>query len=68
LTPLIAQSIPELKDGVNCYIKDDDNEFAACCVNLMRDKMQREVIADAGYAVVKNHYSWEEKLQGYETL
>ena len=68
LTPLIAQSIPELTDGKNCYIKKDSREFADCCLKIMSDKDLRNKIAQQGNAMVHRYYSWHEKLKGYEVM
>lgn len=66
MTSLIAGAIPELQSGSNCMICDDNAAFASCCVNLMRDSSRRSAMARQGYEMVLRHYSWEEKLNGYE--
>ena len=68
MTPLIAHAIPELKDGENCFIKEDENDFGEKCVYLMQNDEIRSVISKNGYEMVKNQYSWNEKLNGYEII
>lgn len=66
MSSLIASAIPELKDGINCYIKDESEEFAEECIAVMKDEKLRASISKSGYEMVKQHYSWNEKLKGYE--
>ena len=68
MSSLIAGAIPELIDGENCYIKDDDDKFAEECITLLSDENVRSTISKKGYETVKNNYSWNEKLEGYEIL
>ena len=68
LSSLIAKSIPELKSGENCYIADDPFEFAKVCMNLISDKELRDRIAKKGFEMVKEHYSWHDKLMNYEII
>lgn len=68
LSSLIAKSIPELKSGENCYIADDPFEFAEVCMNLISDKELRDRIAKKGFEMVKEHYSWHDKLMNYEII
>ena len=65
LTPLIAQSIPELKDGENCYITGEKEIFADRCLSLMTNPTLRRQMALNGNAIVRAHYSWNQKLHGY---
>ena len=66
LTPLIAAPIPELKDGQNCFISKDTDEFASRCVMLMNDNQKRMEMGRQGREMVKQNYAWEMKLRGYE--
>lgn len=68
LTSLISHAIPELADGNNCFIRDGEQAFADACVKLMREPALRNDMGRKGYDMVVRHYSWEEKLKGYETL
>lgn len=65
---LIAQAIPELEDGRNCFIRDDNQAFADTCLRLMDDKNLRNEVGQEGYRMVKQHFSWEEKLKGFEKI
>ena len=68
LTSLIAKAIPELENGVNSVICDHPADIAEECVKLIEDKERRMSIAQKGYEMVCRHYSWQEKLSGYEML
>jgi glycosyltransferase involved in cell wall biosynthesis len=68
LTSLIAKAIQELHDGENCFIRDDNQSFADICIELLNNQQLRNTIKERGRKVVIEHYSWEEKLKGYEDL
>lgn len=68
LTSLISHAIPELTDEDNCLIRDGEQPFADACLRLMSDPSLRNSMAQQGYEMVKKHYSWEEKLRGFEQL
>ncbi len=68
LSPLIAKAIPELSDGENCFIKETNLDFANACIDVLQSEEKRAEIAKKGYELVKEHYSWNEKLAGYETI
>lgn len=68
LTSLIAKAIPELHDGENCFIRDDNQSFADICIELLDNQQLRSTMREQGCKVVIEHYSWEEKLRGYEQL
>lgn len=68
MTSLISKAIPELKDGENCLIRDDSRSFADGCIRLMKDAELRDAMAGQGYGMVRRHYSWNEKLGGFEVL
>lgn len=68
MTSLISRAIPELEDGVNCYIRDDAPSIADRCLLLMNNKDIRDTIGLEGYHMVKENYSWSEKLKGYERI
>ena len=68
LTSLISHAIPELADGNNCFIRDGEQAFADACLRLMREPALRNDIGRKGYDMVVRHYSWEEKLRGYELI
>lgn len=68
MTSLISKAIPELENGINCFIEDDNKKFADICIRLLNDSKLRNKIASAGYKVMKNNYSWSAILDGYENL
>lgn len=68
MSSLISHAIPQLNNGDNCFVCDDDEIFASRCIELMEKSELRNRIASAGYEMVKACYSWEEKLNGYEYL
>lgn len=68
LTSLIAKAIPELHDGENCFIRDDNQSFADICIELLDNQQLRSTIREQGRKAVIEHYSWEEKLRGYEQI
>ena len=68
LTSLIANAIPELHDGKNCFIRDDNQSFADICIELLDNGQLRDCIRENGHKTVLEHYSWEEKLRGYESI
>jgi glycosyltransferase involved in cell wall biosynthesis len=68
MSALISAAIPELSDGKNCIIKDSAAEIAESVVCLMSDETYRNSIAENGYRTVKENYSWNKKLDGYEEI
>lgn len=68
MTSLISKAIPELHDEENCFICDDSDSFADACIKLLSDTIERNKVAQAGYTLVKEKYSWNEKLKTYEQL
>ena len=66
MTSLISHAIPELKNGENCLISDGAENIAASCHKLITNREERNSIAIKGYNMVKDSYSWYEKLKGYE--
>ncbi len=68
MSALISAAIPELSDGKNCIIKDSAAEIAESLVHLMDDESYRSSIAENGYKTVKENYSWNKKLDGYENI
>lgn len=68
LTSLISKAIPELKDGGNCLVRDNAQQIADACIELMNNASLRSQLSAQGYEMVKNHYSWNEKLNNYEVI
>ena len=65
MTSLISKAIPELCDGENCFICDDDESFANRCIEMMKNPILRNKVGNNGFNMVKTNYSWNEKLRGY---
>ncbi len=68
MTSLISKAIPELADGKNCLIRDSAESMAETCIQLMQDAGFRSRVSLAGYETVKECYSWNERLEGYEGI
>ncbi len=68
LSDLLCPAIPQLQDGVNCAVAHTEEDFSAACIKLLQDKQYRNDMAKCGYDMVIRHYSWDEKLSGYESL
>ena len=68
MTSLVTAPIKELKNGENCLIADDAESFANSCLRLLNEPKLHNDISQKGYEMVKDHYSWESKLAGYEEL
>ena len=66
LTSLIAKAIPELHDGENCFIRDDNQSFADACISLIKDMNLRDRMKERGRKTVIERYSWHSKLYGYD--
>lgn len=66
LTSLIAQAIPELKNTENVMIANRPIEIANAILDLMANPDKRNAIGQAGYQIVKQHYTWEAKLINYD--
>lgn len=68
LTSLISKAIPELQDNENCLIRNEAGSMAEACLELMSHADKRNSIAQKGYEMVKESYSWQSKLNGYEII
>jgi len=66
LTSLISEGISELVPNENCIIADEKSDFANAVVSILKNKDMRNRIGRAGYDMVKNYYSWNKVLNGYE--
>lgn len=65
MSSLISHAIPELIDKENCFIEDDYEKFADACIRLIKERETRDIISRNGYEMIKNNYSWNEKLKGF---
>lgn len=68
MTSLISKAIPELKNNENCIIEDMAEKTAVAILEMMDNTQLREKLSLRGYETVKQNYSWNKKLEGYETL
>lgn len=68
LTSLVAQAIPEIVNNENAIIADNRKQFADACLHIMENAEQRNKLAENGYQMIQKHYSWFDRLAGYETL
>ena len=68
LSSVISQAIPELVSGENCFIADNDDDIVNACSQLISNPNLRGKLSLAGYSIVKENYSWNVKLEGYEKL
>ena len=68
LTPLISSAIKELEDGENCFIVDNDIDFAQKCIDIISNTTIRQKLSESGYKTVKDNYSWNKKLEDYEQI
>lgn len=51
--------------GENCLIQDEPATLADACLRIMNHPDLRQQLAINGYEMVKQHYSWKEKIYGY---
>ena len=66
MSRLISHAIPQLVDGQNCYICDDNINFADRCVSILLNEKLRHELSNNGSEMIKNYYSWDTTLAGYE--
>lgn len=68
LSELLCAAIPHLEDGENCAVASSEEDFSAKCVKILSDRDYRNDLARKGYEMVRRHYSWDDKLDGYEII
>lgn len=68
LTSLVAKAIPEIVNEENAIIADERKQFADACLRIMDNAELRKNIAENGYRMIQEHYSWFDRLAGYEVL
>ena len=61
-TTIGAEGLP-LTDGVNIVLADGENEFAKKVTELLRDDNKRNRIAEAGFRLVTEKYSWSKAAE-----
>lgn len=68
MTSLIATAIPETSHRSNCLIANTPEEFLHMGLSLSEDCSFRNLIAENGYKMVRDFYSWDTCLSGYEEI
>ncbi|HEY6172409.1 MAG TPA: glycosyltransferase, partial [Candidatus Kapabacteria bacterium] len=48
-----------LIDGVNCLVRNTDEEMASACAELLRDEEKRLRLTRAGRALIEERYTWD---------
>lgn len=59
VTTSIANASLSAKEGSEVLVGDSPQAFADHLIALLRDEAKRQALAQAGYAFVHSHYSWE---------
>ena len=68
MTSLISKAIKNIENGNNCFIADSSQDIADKCINLISNEDLRNAIAQEGFQLVDELYSWDKCLEGYEIL
>jgi len=68
MTSLISKAIKNIENGINCFIADSSKDIADKCINLISNEDLRNAIAQEGFQLVDELYSWDKCLEGYEIL
>lgn len=66
MSTLISHAIPQLEDGNNCFICDDNHSFAKRCIDIINNKTLRQELSENGARMIELFYSWRTTLAGYE--
>lgn len=66
LSSLISKGIPELKHGENCFIQDEPQKFASCCLELINNQKERNLITSNATKIIEENYIWNIHLKGYD--
>lgn len=64
-TTVGAEGLP-LESGRHIELADDAHEFAARCIELLRDTAARRRMADAAWSLVQANFSWEQAARRFE--
>ncbi len=59
VSPLALDGIPELKDGVNCLVGWDPNDFTEKVASLLKDMSVGDIIANRGKELIIERYNWD---------
>lgn len=68
MTSLISKAIKNIENGNNCFIADSSQDIADKCINLISNEDLRNAVAQEGFQLVDELYSWDKCLEGYEIL
>ncbi len=68
MTSLISKAIKNIENGINCFIADSSQDIADKCINLISNEDLRNAVAQEGFQLVDELYSWDKCLEGYEIL
>lgn len=58
----------EVADGENIRLADDAKAFAAGCVELLTEESRRLALAESGWRLVKERFSWEHVAREFEAI
>lgn len=67
-TPVGAAGIEGLIDGVNCLIRNTDEEMAAACAELLQDEEKRLALTRAGRALIEEYYTWDKIFDQFDDV
>lgn len=60
-TTIGAENI-KLRDGKNCYIADDKNDFASKIINLYEDKILWNTFSETSRQCARANYTWKDEI------
>jgi len=70
--PIVATAFSmdgiEGKDGVNCFIKDDNAQFSKSVIDLLKDEELRKKISHNAYMLAKTYYSRTTAARSYHSI
>jgi glycosyltransferase involved in cell wall biosynthesis len=62
-TPDSFNGIPQLVNNLHGIVVKDADSFITEALNLLDSSIMRRKIADSARALVRNHFSWDDKIQ-----
>lgn len=68
MTSLVSKGIPEMENLVNCRIADNPKDFCLACISLLENITERQKYSERSKKIIREKYSWDYCLNGYETL
>jgi len=66
-TTVGAEGLP-VEPGRHLTVADDAEGFAESCLKLLDDHERRNSLAESGWALVSDHYSWEAVTRKFEAI